>query len=95
MTFRAYARGEEPVGSGGWAAGIQAAANLLAGMINQQGLNSVSLLYSGQPGSYCQGSNCVKNKGSVVSKQLTALGGSPTSLASPCYFQDGNYYEKQ
>ena len=81
--------------AGGWGASIQAAAGVVARMINQQGLSSVSLLYGGQPGSYCQGSNCLKNKGSVVSNQLKALGGSSSSLTSPCYFQNGSYYEKQ
>jgi hypothetical protein len=81
--------------AGGWAAGIQEAADVLAGMINN-GLTTVSLLYSGQAGAYCQGSSCKAFKGSVVSTKLGALGGNSQSLTSPCYFdgQSGNYYEK-
>jgi len=79
---------------GGWAVGIQEAAETVNTMIYDRNLNTVSLLYSGLPGAYCQGPNCKAHKGGVVSKQLKALGGDPASLSSPCYLQDGNYYEK-
>ena len=82
--------------AGGWATGVQEAADVVAGMISN-GLSTVSLLYGGQAGAYCQGSGCIAHKGSAVTKQLQALGGNAQSLTSPCYYDasSGNYYEKQ
>jgi hypothetical protein len=81
---------------GGWATGIAEAASVVSGMI-ANGLDTVGLLYGGAAGSYCQGPSCKAFKSKVVSDQLAALGGSSTSLSSPCY-QDpstGLYYAKQ
>lgn len=75
---------------GGWAAGVSLAASTVAKLIGQ-GENTVSALYSGNPGSYGYGGDCA---GGVVAKQLTAPGGNPNLLGSPCYQgSDGNYYE--
>ena len=80
---------------GGWATNIQSAAGVLQGMIFTNGLSTVSLLYGGQAGAYCQGSTCASKKAGIVISKLQALGGDPNSLQSPCYFESGNYYEKQ
>jgi hypothetical protein len=77
--------------NGGWGAGVALAASTLATHISN-GQTSVSSLYSGQPGAYCVGGHC---DGPIVASKLTALGGNPNSLASPCYESNGQFYEKQ
>jgi RHS repeat-associated protein len=81
--------------AGQWGAGIQEAADVLNKMLGN-GLNTVSLLYGAQPGSYCQGSSCKGFKSPIVSDKLKAMGGNPGSLNSPCYYDKDTklYYAK-
>ncbi len=76
--------------SGGWAAGIQAAANAVDNQF-VIGNVTVALMYGGQQGAYCQG-NCTAGKQNVESYfiAISALGGNqlnpnqPTDLLWPC-----------
>jgi RHS repeat-associated protein len=80
--------------AGGWAASIQAAADVLKVHIFSDGQTSVSALYGGNHGAYCVGPNCSKKSGQV-GKKLAAQGGNANSLTSPCYQgSDGQYYQK-
>jgi RHS repeat-associated protein len=86
--------------SGGWAAGIAAAADTAANHIGA-GQNTISALYSGNTSkqngglaAYCVGAGCA-DKTKYLTTKFTAMGGNVASLTSPCCLgNDGNYYEK-
>lgn len=79
--------------SGGWASGIALAGQTVAKLM-ANGETSVSSLYSGKNGSYCVGPGC-SDKVQYLTSKLTALGGNPNAIWSPCYEGgDGFYYLK-
>jgi RHS repeat-associated protein len=75
-----------PVVYSSFGVNVSAAGNVVENQVYNRGNDTVNLLYSGQPGAYCQntpGFPCSSGAANVT-KFLVGMGGNPNDLAFPC-----------